>query len=407
MKLSSRVQAMSDSITLKLNAQAVKLSEEGKKVYNLTSGQLPFLPMPELIAKINHEAKFLKSYQYSPVPGFPDLRKKFLNYFFQSRNIPIDPNFDAVISNGGKHAITNVVGALVEEGDEVLLLAPYWISYPEIVRLWGATPVIIDSSFFNNFTPSIDEIRNKITDKTRLLIINSPNNPAGIHYSKEWMQSLGQLLRSHPQIAILSDEIYYELSYYDPGPTYFYQDCPDLLSRTVVVDGISKSMAGTGLRLGYCLGDKKVISQVGKMQAQTTSGANSLIQRAVAELDFSLIKNFVAPVNHHLRANSQIVRSKLQEYDLSRCWYQTFSAFYFFLDMTLTPYYEKISQHNNAGEVDYSNQICSELLDNYGLALVPGSDFGMSNTARFSLVLPEKEFTAAMDLLMKVLIGRV
>jgi aspartate aminotransferase len=293
MELSSRVKGMAESVTLKLNSKAVELSEKGQQVYNLTAGQLPFRPPQDFIDAIRSELDFLKSYQYSPVTGFVDLRKKIIRHIEETRGINFSADifdgkeFDCVISNGAKHSISNILGALIDPGDEVIIISPYWISYPEMIKFCRGIPVEVKSSIFDVFTPPLSEIRKAISPKTKAIIINSPNNPAGVHYSDEWMSEFAELLLEHPEIAIISDEIYFEVCYYDPKPTYFYQKKPELLLRTIIVDGISKAFASTGLRIGYCVAPKNICKGIENLQGQLTSSANSLVQRGMMNYNFA------------------------------------------------------------------------------------------------------------------------
>ncbi len=397
MFLSSRVKSASDSITLKINQQVIQLSEEGKNVYNMTAGQLPFKPMGEFVEKINNQTNFLKSYQYSPVAGFPELRKKIIDYTEQSRQIKFSDlatPFDVVISNGAKQTVYNILGALVDPGDEVILIAPYWVSYPEMVKFWGGEIQVVTSQSYDGFIPDIEDIKKVISAKTKVLILNSPNNPTGVSYSENWMKDFAKLMEEYTDLIVLSDEIYHELSYFDPKPVYFYKYNPKLLERTIIVDGISKSFSCTGLRVGWCVGPKVLTSAVDKIQSQTTSGASSLIQRALIDFDFHQLKHFLKPVKEHLRRNAEILREKFRAQNLSKCWYQSTSAFYFMIDYKRTPYYEK--KYADAS-TDMSAQISETLLSETGVALVPGGQFGIDNTARMSLVLEEGPFIEAMD----------
>jgi aspartate aminotransferase len=408
MKLAMRAQSVTDSITLKLNELAVTMSEEGQHVYNLTSGQLACKPMPEYIEAISAELNFLKSFQYAPVPGFLSLREKFLRYVQDVRGIDYkkmvpDFNFDCVISNGSKQSIYNVLGTLIDPDDEVLLLAPYWVSYPQMIEFWGGKCTVVDSKSFEGFVPQIDNIEDKITSKTKVIIVNSPNNPAGIHYDPKWMQQFAQLMLKYPDIFIISDEIYSELYYFDPAPTYFYQSHPELLTRTILINGISKSMAATGLRLGYCIANKAITDAVRKIQGQTTSGANSLVQRSLIDFDFNQISKFLIPVKAQLRRSAEIIRESFRSRGLASCWYQSTSAFYFVVDFSRTPMFEKY--RNLSTDKDFSQQICEELLKEYGIALVPSDDFGIKNSARLSLTLPEGPFLEAIDQLTRFLVG--
>jgi aspartate aminotransferase len=366
----------------------------------MTAGQLPFKPMPEFTKLINSQTNFLKSYQYAPVAGVTSLREKVINYTKTSRGIEFKNETGALISNGAKHSVYNVLGALIDPGDEVILLAPYWVSYPEMVKIWGGEIQAVESHSFDGFTPKISDIQKVISEKTKAIIINSPNNPTGINYSAKWMEEFANFMMEHPNINIISDEIYYELSYFDPKPTYFYNYQPELLERTIIIDGISKAFSCTGLRIGWCVGPQKIISAINKLQGQTTSGANSLIQRALDEFDFGDLKHFLTPVREHLRHNAETLREKFRANDLAKCWYQSTSAFYFMVDFKRTPYFE--NKYADSQE-DHSEQIAGDLLDQTGVALVPGGAFGAPNTARMSLVLEEGPFNEAMDKLTKFL----
>ncbi len=400
MELSSRAKGIAESVTLKLNSKAMELSESGKQVYNLTAGQLPFRPPQSFIDSIRTELDFLKSYQYSPVAGFVELRKKIMNHIQETRGINFSTiegeEFDCVISNGAKHSISNILGALINPGDEVIIISPYWISYPEMIRYCRGEPIEIQSSIFDVFSPSLAAIRKAISEKTKVIILNSPNNPAGIHYSDEWMSNFADLLEEYPHVNVISDEIYFEVYYYDPKPTYFYQKKPDLLKRTIIVDGISKAFASTGLRIGYCVGPKNICKGIENLQGQLTSSANSLIQRALIDYDFSSAQEFLVPVKNHLRDNASIIREKLKEADLLKCWYQPVSAFYYMIDFTQTPAFSHY-QKDQKDKTDYSVQICEDILNKFGVVIVPGTDFGMTNSARLSLVLHREAFAEAMD----------
>ena len=396
MKTSDRVSNFEESVTLKLNAEVVKMQEAGQDVINLTAGQLPFKPDLEFIKNIKQEANFLKSFQYSPVPGFSELRDKIKKWMGEERQTSFE-NFDVVISNGAKHVISNVLCSLINPGDEVIVVAPYWVSYPTMIELYGGVTKVVESDFYDHFCPDIDGVKAAITKKTKAIIINSPNNPVGIVYKPEWMKEFADLLQDHPDICVISDEIYRELNYYDPSPTYFYQFDDSLLERTVIISGISKTMASTGLRLGWALGPSDFIKKVSTLQGQTTSGANSLTQLALCQYDFSQLNNYLGPIKDHLRKNANILRDKLRENDLAHKWYQVDGAFYYLLDFKNLPILEYFS--NGDGE-DYSAEICQKILTDCGVALVPGIGFGSPNTARLSLVSENHVFEKAVDLII-------
>jgi len=404
MKLSSRVETITESVTLKLNAKAIELAESGRQIYNLTAGQLPFRPFSGMVKNILKETEELKSFQYSPVPGFPDLRQKYLKKIEATRNISLPEDFDCLISNGGKHSIFNLLAALINPGDEVVLIAPYWVSYPEMVKLLGGTVRVVKTTMFDNFHPSMEALNEAITDKTKAIIINSPNNPSGTHYSPVWMQDFGSFIKDFPEIALISDEIYFELNYYDPAPTYFYQTHPELLPRTIICDGISKSLACTGLRIGYFVASKKITKAVTRFQGHTTSGASSLVQRALIDMDFDQIENYLKPIKSHLRENAEVLKDALRKANLSHLWYQSVSAFYFLLDFSRAPVMEKFRKNEN-DVTDYAADMCQDLLENFGIATVPSTDFGLPNSARISLVLEKEPFSKAMAKLIDFLQG--
>ncbi len=404
MHVSSRVSNISESVTLKLNAQASALSDQGVRVYNLTAGQLPFRPMSEFSEALRHQLDFLKSYQYSPVAGFVETREKIKSYVASSRSLEASlfENFDVLLSNGGKHSLSVIFDTLLDAGDEVILLTPYWVSYTEMIKLAGAKPVIVDSTFFDNYQPRVEDIEAAITPKTRAIVVNSPNNPSGNHYSEAWMKEFAQVVAKHKHVNVISDEIYYELSYFDPKPTYFYQYDESLLERTIIVSGISKILACTGLRLGFSVAPKGFIKACATLQGQTASGASSLVQRALAEFDFDQIEHFLNPVKKHLQTNAEILRESFRKVGLGKSWYQTVSAFYALIDFSQTPIIDKYRK-DVSDNGDYSAQICGDLLEQKGVAIVPSTDFGLPNAARISLVLPKDDFSSALELLMNFL----
>ena len=401
MLLSSRVKGIHDSITMKLNEKALQLTDEGKVIYNLSGGQLPIKPTPEFIEKIHHQLNFLKSYQYSPSAGFPALRKKLLQHFISSRKMPeelFEVEWDVIVSNGSKHTLYNTLGALIDPGDEVVLLAPYWVSYPEMVKFWGGIPTIVKSNVFDAFVPAIEDIRKVMTPRTKVIIINSPNNPSGVHYSESWMREFCAFMHDYPDLIVISDEVYSDITYFDPKPTYFYQIDHSLVNRTVIVSAISKTLAATGLRLGWAIAPQSVVSAMSRIQGQTTSGPNSLMQRSLLDFDFHFIEGFLTPVKNHIRLNAATLREKFREVNLGHCWYQSTSAFYFMIDFSRTPMFRRFE-----ADGDHSYTITDELLEKEGITVVPGSDFGIPNTARISLVIEEVPFQEALTKIVKYL----
>jgi len=407
MFLSSRVRDTQESVTLKVNEKINELAANGKHVYNMTAGQLPFKPAPEFIKALGQQLNFLKSYQYSPTSGVPELKTKFMDYVASKREINFanvateeEIEFDCIISNGSKHTLYNIFGALINPSDEVIILTPYWVSYPEMIKFWGGIPKIINTHAFDAYTPHIEDFEKIISPRTKAIVLNSPNNPAGIHYTDKWMKAFAEFLEKYPDLIVISDELYSELYYYDPKPTYFYQHNPKLLKQTVIVDGISKSLACTGLRIGYCIADKKLIDGMAKLQSQTTSGPNSLVQKALVEFDFSLLDNFFDPVKQQLRKCAEILRESFRLVNLDHCWYQTTSGFYYLIDFSRTPIYENFRDEDGT---DKSAEMVDDILEKTGVALVPGGAFGYPNSARMSMTLEIAPFEEALGKLVKYL----
>jgi aspartate aminotransferase len=417
MFLSRRVTSTKTSTTLQVNEKIQKLILEGKQVYNMTGGQLPVKPPFSFIESLKLQLNFLKSYQYSSVAGLEELRLKLKKNVLQKRFLELndeDQKFGVSIANGSKHSLYNLLGCLIDPGDEVVLIAPYWVSYPEMVKFWGGTSVIVESQLFDSYVPHLEEIEKAISSRTKAIIINSPNNPAGIYYSEQWMRDFCDVIKKFPDLAVISDEVYFDLSYYDPSPSYFYQFDHSLLERTFIVGSISKSLASAGLRLGYCLGPEKFISAMTALQSQTTSGASSLVQRALCDFDLEELPSYLEPIKKNFRQLSEILREVFRDHGLAHCWYQTNSAFFFLIDFSRVPLFPFLSKkfshqiegsqsNDNNQQVDISVEICDFILLQTGVALVPGQAFGYPNAARLSLTLEPIPFQEGLTKLIQFL----
>lgn len=404
MKLSQRLSSTLESVTMKFNEKINSLSEQGFYIHNLTAGQLLQKPPVKFLEALNNQMHFAKSFQYPPVAGFKELREKVLLNFYKKRKIDLEGNsqsLSVMVSNGGKHSLYNSLGAIVDPGDQVMLLAPYWVSYPAMIELWGGQPCIVTSQVFDSFIPSIESIEKKLTEAVpKVIIINSPNNPAGIHYPSSWMKDFAKLMSKYPDVWLISDEIYSEVSYFDPKPEYFYQYDRELLKRTIIINGISKSLAATGLRIGFCIATPELIQAMSRFQGQTTSGANSLVQRALIDFDFNEISDFLNPICDELRKNSTFLRDCIRQYELGHIWYQTNSAYYFMLDLSKTNCFKRLIAENSEMTTE---DFCQYILEQTTVALLPGDHFGIPFTARMSLVLPEIPMKDALNKLFSFL----
>jgi len=346
--LSERALNAVGSVTLAMNEKILELKKQGQDIYNLTAGQLPFRPEANFIQSLQGQLSFLSSYQYSPVQGVTGYVEKCLESFVNARfsnwtnNDIEDFNklYSVLISNGSKHSLFNLFATILNPLDEVIIFSPYWVSFPEIIKFWGGIPKIIDCHHYDSFSPDLEQLKEVLSQsKIKAIVINSPNNPTGVHYSESWMKQFAQIMKKYPNILLISDEIYEQLYYFDPAPTYFYQYETELLNRTIVINGVSKKLAATGLRIGSALGPKKVIYAMARLQSQSTSGANSLVQNALKEYDERQLRPYLQEIRLQLRKNAEILKEVLREFDLSTCWYQTTSAYYYIIDFMRTPYF--------------------------------------------------------------------
>ena len=404
MQIAQKITQLQESITLQLNTKAQQLQAQGQEIFNLTAGQLPIFPPPEFRQALASGTEHLKSFQYSPVAGVGELRKKIIQNFERTRGISLaaaEEEFDCLVSNGGKQIIFNALMCLLNPGDKVLLLAPYWISYPEMVRLLGGESVIVPSDFASGLIPTVKAIKTALEKHhPKVLIINSPSNPAGRMYPDAWMKELAAVLAQHPDLTIISDEIYFDLNYGGQWPSYFYQKELKLLKQSVICSGISKNMASTGLRIGHCIAPKTLIAAMAKLQGQSTSGANSLVQYALLEYDFSKSEEFLRPILGRLKTNLQYLQESLQKANLAKCCYPADSAFYYMLNFAATPAF---AAYAHTTQDDVAATICEQLLAKTGVVLVPGTNFGLPNSARLALVLDPSDFALATNKIIKFL----
>jgi aspartate aminotransferase len=402
-RLSKRILKAKGSITLEINEKIQAYKKQGRDIFNLTAGQLPFRPEANFIQSLQGQLSFLSSYQYSSVQGLADLQEKNLERFLESRFPSWSKNEkdefsvkqSILISHGSKHSLHNAFASILNEGDEVILFAPYWVSFPEMITFWGGIPRIVECHHFDGFSPDLEHLKEVLEQNTiKAIVINSPNNPTGVHYSEVWMKQFAEIVSAYPEIVLISDEIYEQLYYYDPAPTYFYQYESKLLERTIVINGISKSLAATGLRIGTAIGPKVIIDAMTKLQSQSTSGANSLVQNALNDYDDRQLRPYLQEIRLQLRRNAEILKDILREYDLATCWYQTTSAYYYIIDFMRTPYFKKRFAQASRQE-DKAKDICERLLEEQNVAIIPGTNFGAPNCARLSFTLDPELFEQA------------
>lgn len=386
-QLSNRVQSIKPSATLAITAKAKALKAEGKAIIGLGAGEPDFdTPDPIKTAAIDAiNAGFTK---YTAVGGTPELKKAICDKYKRDNSLDYSPE-QVLVSCGGKQSFYNLCQALLNDGDEVIIPAPYWVSYPDMVILAGGQPVIIESGIDEGFKINTEQLKATITDKTRLIVINSPSNPTGVAYSRSDLKAIGEVLSEYPDIIIASDDMYEHIVWSDEPFCTFAEVCPELYDQTVTMNGVSKAYSMTGWRIGYAAGPVELISAMTKIQSQSTSNPCSISQAATLEAlngDQSCIQTMLTAFKER---HDYVVESINSISGMQALPSQ--GAFYTFVNMQ-----DLIEQNDNVSDdVELADYILSEA----EVALVPGSAFGASGYMRIS-------FATSMENLQEA-IGRL
>jgi len=383
--LSEKITSLPVSATLAMAAKARELRAKGIDVIGLSLGE-PDFNTPDFIKKAAIKAIDENYNSYSPVDGYLDLRKSICEKFKRDNNIDYNES-QIVVSTGAKQSIANVCMSVLNPGDEVLLPAPYWVSYSAIATLCEAKFKIIPSSIENDFKITPKQLELAISNKTKLIIFNSPNNPSGTVYSENEYKALGEVLKKHPEIYIISDEIYEHINY---GVKHFsIARIKELYDRTITINGISKAYAMTGWRIGYIGAPELIAKACNKMQGQITSGANCIAQRAtitalntpISEIKY-MIDEFYKRKNLIINLLSEIDGFKLNDPQ---------GAFYVFPDISFF-FGKKIKNK----VINNSTDFAFFILEEANVATVSGEAFGNKNCIRISYAASEKEIIEAV-----------
>ena len=281
MQFAKRVGRIQPSATLEVIQKVAELKEAGRDIISLSAGE-PSTDTPLNIKAAAIEAIHEGFTRYTSVDGCNELKDAIIRKYQRDNNLEFERN-QVIVSTGAKQSIANMILALIEEGDEVIIPAPYWVSYVEMVALAGGTPVIVESDIAHSFKVSSDQIEQAITPQTKLIILNNPSNPSGSYYHSAELKALGDMLCKHPNIMILSDDIYELLIWGPEQYNSILNVCPQLADRTVIINGVSKGYSMTGWRIGYAIGPESIIRQMKKIQSQTTSCPSSISQAAAIE----------------------------------------------------------------------------------------------------------------------------
>lgn len=380
--LAERVQQIKPSPTLAVNAKAKAMKAAGTDILNFSVGE-PDFDTPAHVCQAAKDAIDEKFTRYTAVPGIPELRQAIVERIKADRGWRYELE-QVQVSCGGKHGLYNMAQALVNPGDEVIIPAPYWVSYPPIVQLAGGTPVFLELKEEDDFDINPDRLRACVTERTRAIILNSPSNPIGSVYSEKALAAVAELARTHGWF-IISDDIY-DTIVYGEGPLPHILDADSsLIDQTLILNGVSKSFAMTGWRIGYTLGPKHVIAAMNKIQSQSTSNPNSIAQKA-ALAAVSGPQDFPRRMKEAFLPRRDFIVGELRSIPGVSC-VMPKGAFYVFPNMTAC-----YGKSFNGKKIEGSLDLCDFLLDEARIATVPGIAFGADAFIRFS-------FAAAMDVI--------
>jgi aspartate aminotransferase len=375
---------------LAVAARAAELKAAGKDIIDFSAGE-PDFDTPKHIKRAAIKAIDDGMTKYTPVDGILPLRKAICEKFERENGFTYAPD-QVLVSVGCKHSIYNLMQALLNEDDEVIIPAPYWVSYPDMVLLTGAKSFIVETGLdqANKMLP--EQLEAAITAKTRLLILNSPSNPSGVAYTKAELAALGEILLQHPQVVVATDDIYEHIIWHGEPFSNILNACPDLYDRTVVLNGVSKAYAMTGWRIGYAAGPRNLIRAMKNLQSQSTSNPTSIAQ-AAALAAITGDQSFVKKSCEIFKQRHDFIHAELNKIDGVRC-PPAQGTFYIFpnLDGAM----RRLGIANDLALAEY-------LLDKAGLAVVPGSPFGAPGFIRLSFATSMENIEKGLARLAKAL----
>ncbi len=371
--VSKRLASLSASQTIAMNQKSREMKDQGLDIINLSVGE-PDFPTPDHIKTAAKKAIDDNYSFYAPVPGYPDLRKAICRKFKDENHLEYTPD-QIVVSTGAKHSIANVLLCIIDKGDEVIVPAPYWVSYVEQVKIGEGVNVVVDTTLENEYKMKAAQLEAAITPRTKALILCSPSNPTGSVYTYEELQELAEVLKKYPQVIVISDEIYEHINFV--GKHTSIAEFPGMMERTVVVNGVSKGYAMTGWRIGYLGGPLWIAKACNKLQGQMTSGATSVAQRAaLAALEGD--QSCVSDMNAAFKRRRDLVLGRMAQIEGIKCTTPG-GAFYVFPDM-----HAFFGKSYNGKKIGNSMDLCMYLLEKGLIATVPGDAFGAPDNIRIS-----------------------
>jgi len=393
--IATRLQAVKPSPTLAVAAKAKELESQGINIISLAAGE-PDFDTPANIKKAAIDGIKNGATKYTAVSGTPELKKAICNKFKRDNQLDYNQS-EIIVGTGGKQVIYNLFMATINEGDEVIIPAPYWVSYPDMVLLAGGTPVTVMSDMSTGFRPTPSDIEAAITSKTKWFILNSPSNPSGATYTETELNALAEVFRKHPHVHVMCDDIYEHITFDGFQFKTLATIAPDLKGRIFIINGVSKTYSMTGWRIGYGAGNKDIINAMTVIQSQSTSNPSSISQIAAVEA-LNGTQDFIKPNAENFCKKRNLVMDLLSKIDGLEC-YKSEGAFYLF------PKCSKLfgKKTLNGNIIENSSDLATYLLESANVAVVPGIGFGLEGYFRISYATSEKLLTESCNRIAKAI----
>ncbi|WP_298610410.1 pyridoxal phosphate-dependent aminotransferase [uncultured Thiothrix sp.] len=388
-QLAERIGRIKPSPTLAMSALAAQLKAQGRDIISLSVGE-PDFDTPKHIQEAGIEAIKTGKTRYTAVDGTPELKQAIINKFKNENNLDYNAK-QIIVSSGGKQTFYNLCQAFLDKGDEVIIPAPYWVSYPDMVLLADGTPVIVPTTQEEHLKLSPTKLEAAITPRTKVLVLNSPSNPTGMAYTTAELAALGEVLRKHPQVLIATDDMYEHTLFGDQQFVNILTACPDLYERTIVLNGVSKAYAMTGWRIGYAGGPAPLIKAMSDVQSQCTSNPSSISQYA-ATVALTGDQSFIRTMVDAFEKRHEFVCSSLNKMDGVDC-LPAAGTFYSF------PKVEGLIKRLGLAD---DTALSGYLLDKVGVAMVPGSAFGAPGYIRMSFATSMSNLEKAIERIASV-----
>jgi aspartate aminotransferase len=385
--LSRKAQAVKPSSTLSITAKAKELQAKGIDVIGFGAGE-PDFNTPDNICEAAIKAIHDGFTKYTPAEGTLELRKAVCEKFKKFNNISYEPS-QVVISNGGKHSLTNIFSALCNPGDEVIIPSPFWLSYPEIVKLADGVPVFVRADKSQNYKVTAAQIEAACTDKTKALILNSPNNPSGMIYTREELEAIAEVAVRR-DFYVVSDEMYENLIYGDEQPISIASLNEEIYKRTITCSGVAKSYAMTGWRIGYTGSSKEIALLMGSVQSHQTSNPNSIAQKAAYEALVGTQES-VFTMNEEFNKRRDYMYERVTQMKLISA-LKPQGAFYLFVDISKT-----LDQEYKGAKVNTVGRLAQILIEEFNVAVIPCDDFGFSDHIRLSYAISLEQIKKGLD----------